>query len=66
MKVFTKALILRHFNLKRHIWIEIDNLGYTISRVLNQIILDQLDQYFSDHMTYKDPIFLSLKLVNDI
>ncbi len=41
-KVFTEALILRHFDPKRHIWIEIDALGYAISGILSQMTSNQL------------------------
>lgn len=40
LKDFTKVLILRHFNLKQHIYIETNTLGYTITRVLNQMTFD--------------------------
>ena len=33
--MFIKALILEYFDLKSHIWIEIDVLGYIISRMLS-------------------------------
>ena len=54
-KAFTKAPILRHFDLKCHIRIETDALGYTIGRVLSQLTLDNLDRwhpvaYFSQKM----------------
>ena len=44
-QVFTKALILPHFDLECHIWIEINISNYAISRVLsyltsNQVTLD--------------------------
>ena len=32
---FIQALILQHFNLECHFWIETDVLGYTIGRVLS-------------------------------
>ena len=51
-KAFTKALILRHFDPKYHICIEIDASGYAIGKVLSQITLDQ---HFFGHMTHKDP-----------
>ena len=35
---FTKLLILWHFNLKYHIWIETDALSYVIGGVLSQLI----------------------------
>ena len=35
---FTKAPILRHFDLECHIWIETDVLGYVIDGVLSQLI----------------------------
>lgn len=34
-EVFIKALILHHFNLKRHIDIKTDDFGYAIDRVFN-------------------------------
>ena len=34
---FTEAPILQHFNLKYHIWIETDALGYAIGYMLNQL-----------------------------
>ena len=34
-QVFTKPLILQYFNLKNHIWIEINALSYAISGVLS-------------------------------
>ena len=37
---FIKALILWHFDLESHIWIEFDILGYAINRVLSQLNLD--------------------------
>ena len=37
---FIKALILQHFDLKSHIQIKTNILGYTIGRVLNQLNLD--------------------------
>ena len=41
-QAFTKAPILRHFDLERYIRIETNASGYTIGRVLNQLILDYL------------------------
>ena len=38
-KAFTKAPILRHYNPKRHILIEIDVLGYVIGEVFSPMIL---------------------------
>ena len=43
-QAFFKALILYHFDPKRHIWIETDVLGYAIGRVFSQLILDNLGQ----------------------
>ena len=34
---FIEALIFQHFDLKYHIWIETDALGYAISEVLSQL-----------------------------
>ena len=35
---FTTALILQHFDLECHIWIETDVLGYAIGEILSQLI----------------------------
>ena len=37
---FIKTPILRHFDLKRHIWIKTNTLGYVIGGVLNQLNFD--------------------------
>ncbi len=50
-KAFIEALILEHFDLKRHIRIETNTLGYIIGRVLSQMTSDQP---FSGHVTHKD------------
>ena len=34
---FTKTPILQHFDLKSHIWIETDVLGYAIGGILSQL-----------------------------
>ena len=44
-QVFFKALILYHFNLERHIRIEINISGYAFSGVLSQQILDNWGQW---------------------
>ena len=41
-QAFTKVLILRHFDLECHIWIEINASGYTIGEVLSQLTSDHL------------------------
>ena len=43
-QVFMEALILNYFDLKRHIQIEMDFLGYAISEIFNQLILNDLSQ----------------------
>ncbi len=43
-----------HFNLKYHIQIETDALGYAIGGVLSQMTLDQ---HFSNHVIHDDPNF---------
>ena len=48
---FIEALILRHFDPKRHIWIETDASGYAIGGVLSQLTSNQL---LSNHVTYKN------------
>ena len=42
-QAFLKASILHHFDLKRHIRIETDVLGYAIGGVLSQLTSDDLD-----------------------
>ena len=54
-QAFVKALILHHFDLERHIRIEIDVSGYAIGRVLSQLTSDNLGRwhlvaYFSRKM----------------
>ncbi len=63
-KTFTEALILRHFDPECHIWIETDALGYAISRVINQMTSDHLDQHSSDYVTHENlnPIFSKSKI----
>ena len=39
-QAFVESSILNHFDLKRHIKIEIDALGYFIGEILSQLILD--------------------------
>ena len=51
-KTFTNLLILRHFDLKCHIQIETDALGYVISEILSQLTSNQYSSY---HVTHKDP-----------
>ena len=43
--MFFKASIFYHFDLDRHIRIETDVLGYTISEVFSQLILDDLGRW---------------------
>lgn len=50
-KSFTKAPILRHFDLECYIRIKTDVSGYTISGVLSQMTLNQL---FSNHVFHKN------------
>ncbi len=40
-QAFTEALILHHFDLERHIRIEMDECGYAIGGVLSQLMSDQ-------------------------
>ena len=44
-QAFTKTPILQYFDPECHIRTEIDASGYTISRVLNQLTLDNLWQW---------------------
>ena len=50
-KAFTKASIFKYFDLKRHIWTEINASGYAIGEVFSQMILNQS---FSDHLICKN------------
>ncbi len=52
-KAFTKAPILRYYNLNCHIRIETDASGYAIGGVLSQMISDQ---YSSGHIIHEDLI----------
>ncbi len=45
-QAFVKVFILNHFDPKRHIYIKTDTSSYTISRILSQLILDDLDQWY--------------------
>ena len=45
-QVFVKVLIPQHFNLEYHIRIETDVSGYTIDKVLSQLTLDDLGQWY--------------------
>lgn len=42
LKAFTKALIFYYFDLKYHIQIKTNALGYIFDGILNQMILDQI------------------------
>ena len=44
-QMFIKAPILHHFNLERHIRVEIDASDYAGSRVLSQLTLDNLGRW---------------------
>ncbi len=50
-KAFTKAPILKYFDLECYICIETNALGYVIGEVLSQITLDRP---FSNHVTHKN------------
>ena len=43
--MFVNALILNYFDPKRHIPMKIDVFGYAISKILNQLISDNLGQW---------------------
>ncbi len=43
-QAFVEALILNYFDPERYIQIEIDILGYAISRILSQLTSDDLGQ----------------------
>ncbi len=58
-KAFIKAPILYYFDIKPYICYETDASGYTISRVLNQITLDQ---HFSNYVIYKGSDFSKFKI----
>ena len=42
---FTKTPIFQHFGLKRHIPVETNTSGHTISGILNQLTLNDLSQW---------------------
>ena len=44
-QVLVKAPIFYHFDLKRYIQVERDALGYTISKVFNQLTSNNLGQW---------------------
>ena len=44
-QAFTKALILQHFDLECHIWIETDLSSYVIGRVLSHLTSDNSGQW---------------------
>ncbi len=50
-KAFTKAPILRYFDLECYIWLKTDVSKYAIGRVLRQMTSDQ---HFSGHVTNED------------
>ena len=45
-QAFVKALILHHFDPKRHIWIEMDVFSYAIGGILSQLTLDDLGRWY--------------------
>ncbi len=51
-KVFTKALILKHFDPECYIGIETDTLGYAIGGILRQMTSDQ---HSFSYVIHKDP-----------
>ena len=53
-KTLTKALIFDYFNLKSHIRIKTNALGYIISRILSQMTSDQLSTNYVTHKNYYD------------
>ena len=44
-QAFVKILIFHHFDLKYHIWIKINILGYAIGEVLSELVLNDLGQW---------------------
>ncbi len=44
-QAFVEALILNYFDLERHIWIEINALGYAIYEIFNQLTLNNLSRW---------------------
>ncbi len=53
-KVFTEALILRHFDPEYHIRIETDASGYAIGEIFSQMTLDHSDRLSSDHVNHEN------------
>ena len=45
-QAFVEALILNHFDPKRHIQIETDALGYAIGGIFSQLISNDLGQWY--------------------
>lgn len=52
-KVFIKALILYYFDLKYYIYIETNLLDYDISRIFNQLTLNDLSRQYLVIFYYK-------------
>ncbi len=46
-QAFVKTLILNHFDLEYYIQIKTDISGYAISRILSQLTLNDLGQWYS-------------------
>ena len=60
--MFVEALILNHFDLERHIQIEINALDYAIGGIISQLTLDNLRQlhpiaFFSKKMIPADTLY---------
>ena len=53
-KAFTKAPIFWNYDLEHYICIGTNAFGYTIGDILNQMILDHWDQFFSNYLTQKN------------
>ena len=53
-QVFTKALILQHFDPEYYIWIETNASSHAISRVVSQLTSDQVILDFKSDLTKSD------------
>ena len=64
-QAFTKALILRHFDLECHIWIETDASGYTIGEVLSQLTSNQVisDGTIGSNVDWHPVAYFSRKMI---
>ena len=65
-QAFTKAPIFWHFNPKYHIWIKTDVSGYTIRKILSQLISNQLtsDKIIKSSVDWHLVAYFSKKMIS--